>query len=626
MIDPTTIVGLFHARVAELGNREALLERDGDLWKSFSWNEWHRRSRAIAAALLERDVQPGENVAICSYSRREWVEADIGVLMVGARTVPVYHNLNAATVGYIIRDCKARVVFAEGPIQVGSLLDANGSGLPNTVEHVVHFSDRQTPAAKPGEPEPAEIRLADIAPKNGRARLTSLDDFIAEGERALPGRAGDLDRRMDAVAPGAVAKIVYTSGTTGDPKGALLTHGSFIAVVESVQEGIKLRPTDVTLLFLPLAHVYAQLTYHAALKVGFTIAFARSMLTAVDDAASVKPHFFTTVPRLFEKIHATALAQVDSAGGLKKRVFEWATDVGYRVSAVRQRGEALGLADQVRRQIADRLVYSKLKARLGGRIRYMISGGAPLPRHIIEFFHAADLLIIEGYGMTENASLSHYNRVDHLKFGTVGQVIPGLEVRIAEDGEILMRGPNVMLGYLDKPEATAEAIDADGWLHSGDVGFVDEEGFLTITDRKKEIIVTSGGKNVPPAPIEHALCQSKLVSQALVFGDRRKYLVALLVPDFEYAKIWARDHGISLPDGPAIIDSTELRAAVKAEVDAVNARLDPFSTVKGFALLPREFSIQDGEMTPSLKLKRKVVAERYREIIADLYPGEPVSC
>jgi long-chain acyl-CoA synthetase len=601
-----TIVGLFLERVTEAGDRPALLENRAGQWVSFGWKEWERRARAVAAALVEEGVRPGDHVVIFSYSRRQWVEADLGILMTGARTVTIYHNVRAETARHILAHCGATIVFAEGPHQVESMFPAPDALPPDRIRRVVCFDD--------------------VAPNAHRDLFTPYEEFLAGGERALAERPSMLDPRIEGLKPVDVAKIIYTSGTTGEPKGAMLTHRNFLSVTRSLDRIIDIHPTDVCLLFLPLAHVYAQLTYHAALQIGFTLAFSRSMLTAVEDAGAVKPHFFTSVPRLFEKVHAAAMSQVESTSGIRRAIFGWAQGVGTRASARKVMGQAPGALLGAQGWVADKLVFGKLKARLGGRIRFMVSGGAPLPRHVLEFFHAAGLPILEGYGMTENASISHANRSSRIRFGTVGLPIPGVETRIAEDGEILTRGEGTMHGYLNAPEATAEAIDVDGWLHTGDVGQIDAEGFLTITDRKKEIIVTSGGKNVAPAPIEALLGRSPFVSQALVHGDGRKFLSALLTLDSDYVRSWASDRGIDGRELEVLVADPRLRAAMEAEVEAVNRMLDPFQTIKAFAVLPRDFSIDAGEMTPSLKLRRRAIEKKHRELLDGLYPPDSGNC
>jgi len=625
MASRDTILGLFLERVREAPYRPALMEQARDRWVQHGWGDWHDRSRALAAALIAEGVGVGDPVAIYSYSRRQWVEADIAVQMAGAVTTTIYHNLRPESVRYILEDAKPALVFAEGPVQLRSLFGGEHPAVTEGVRKVVYVLERQAPPARPGEPPQEELGVEDVVPEDRRHLLVPYEEFLEGGRALLDEHGAELDGRIAAAGPERLAKIVYTSGTTGEPKGAMLLSGNLTSVVEHIGEDLRIGADDLCLLFLPLAHVYAQLTYHAALRCGFTLAFARSMLTAVDDAQAVRPDFFTSVPRLFEKIHAGVLAQVEQASPVKRGIFGWATGVGGRVSAFKQKGgRATGLLG-LQAKVADRLVFSKLKARLGGRLRFVVSGGAPIPKHLLEYFHAADIMIVEGYGMTENASLSNYNRPDSYRFGTVGRPVPGVEVTIAADGEILVRGPNVMAGYLNKPEDTAESIDENGWLHTGDIGSIDEDGFLSITDRKKDLIVTSGGKNVAPAPIEAALGRSRFVSQSVVFGDRRKFLVALLTVDQEYAEQWAADAGIAAR-GEELAGDGRLREAVAADVAAVNRNLESFSSVKDFTILPREFAMDRGEVTPSLKLRRRVIEQRYREAIDAMYPPESGKC
>jgi len=626
MPQPATILKLFATQVKRKPDEAALLERRGDRWFPFTWKEWRDRARALAAAMMDDGVVPSDHVGIFSYSRRQWVEADIAILMAGAQTVTMYQSLTKETADFILADSGCRVLFVEGPVQLRTLFGEDGRApISGQLRRIVHTLDRQRPAPKPGGPEPEEITVEQAVPEDRRGMLVPFEEYLERGRATLAARAPELDERIAAVGPDTLAKVVYTSGTTGQPKGAMLTHGNLTAVVETIEEDLALRKDELCLLFLPLAHVYAQLTYHAALQVGFPIGFARSMLTAVDDAQSLKPTFFTTVPRLYEKIHAGVLYQVEQAGGLKKKIFDWASDVGYRVSEVKQRGgEVTGLLS-VQAAMADRLVFSKLKARLGGRVRFMVSGGAPIQRSLLEFFHAAGLMIYEGYGMTENASLSNFNRPGGFRFGTVGQALGNTEVQIADDGEILVKGPGVMRGYLNQPEETAAAIDDAGWLHTGDVGQIDKDGYLTITDRKKDLLVTSGGKNVAPAPIEARLARIRFVSQAVVFGDGRKYLSALLTLDPEYTGAWARERGLSAT-GDALAHEEKVVAAVEAEVALVNRGLESYETVKRVALLPRDFSMDRGEVTPSLKLRRRIIERHYQDLIDSLYPPDSGRC
>ena len=621
-----TLLDYFLARVDEIPDKKAILERRDDRWIPYTWREWNERSRAIAASLMDDGVEPGQNVGIFSYSRRQWVESDIAILMTGARTVTIYQSLGKETVDYILEDSSATVLFLEGPIQFKALCGDDGKApISDKIRRIVYFTDTQTPMARPGKPPPTEITLDDVVPTGMLELLVPFEEYVRNGRKLLADNGEGLDKRIAAVTPDTVAKIVYTSGTTGQPKGAILTHGAMASVVATIDSDVGMLPDDICLLFLPLAHVYAQLTYHAALRTGFTTAFARSMLTAIDDAESIKPNFFTTVPRLYEKIHAGVLDKMEDAGGLKKKIFDWAVGVGSKVSEKKQHGEPVTGILKAKASIADRLVFSKIKARLGGRIRFMVSGGAPIQRKLIEFFHAADLLIVEGYGMTENSSLSHFNRPASYKFGTVGQAGKDIDVKIADDGEILVRGQGVMVGYLNKPEETAKALDSGGWLHTGDIGVIDDDGFLTITDRKKDLIVTSGGKNIAPAPIEARLVESRFVSQGVVFGDGRKFLVALLTLDSDYAQKWAQENNVAAR-GMALASDPKIKEAVSRDVDRINRQLESYETIKKFAIMPTEFSMDAGEVTPSLKLRKRVIERRNKELIESLYPSETGRC
>jgi long-chain acyl-CoA synthetase len=614
-----TLLQLFQQRLREHPAKTALLERRGDTWKPTTWKEWDARARSLAAALIDDGVAPGEHVAIFSYTRPEWVEADVAVMMAGACTVTIYHNVGRETVEHILKDSGATIVIAQGPLQIQSMFA--GGALPPSVRRIVYLEERGTPLARPGQPAPREVTLAEALPEAHGGLAVAYGAYLERGAQSLARHGVELERRIATLDPADIAKVVYTSGTTGEPKGAMLTHRSCAAVVDNVDRILGILPGDVTLLSLPLAHVYAQLSYHTALRIGFTTAFARSMLTTVEDAESVRPDFFCTVPRLFEKIHAGTMAQIDKGSFIKRAVFDWAMEIGVRRSRLLQARQGVPGFLKVQASIADKLVFRKLKARLGGRVRMIVSGGAACPRHLLEFFHAAGIQIIEGYGMTEGASLSNANRIDYYKFGTVGPAIDDTDVQVADDGEILVRGPGVMKGYLNRPDDTAEAIDAAGWLHTGDVGVIDEDGFLTITDRKKDIIITSGGKNIAPAPIEAKLVQSRFVSQALVFGDGRPFLVALVTVDREYAEGFAAQNGLAAR-GEALAADPTVRGAIDADIRGVNGTLDSFATVKRFAVLPNEFSIDKGEMTPSLKLRRKVISGRYRELLERLYEAE----
>jgi len=562
------LVALFLQQVRARGSATALRSKREGRWVPTSWTDWEARARGVARALVAAGVQKGDRVAIFGNTREEWVVADMGILMAGATTVPIYPSLVGDQAAYIVRDSGAKVLFAEDASFV------------------------------------ARIRDADAKLVDGLARTVLFDGFPAAD--VAKEAAARVDERIAAVRPGDLATLVYTSGTTGPPKGVMLTHANLVADAEGLGSVIPLTPADEQLLFLPLAHIFGKMLVVAAIRLGYTTAFAETMLKALDNAAEVRPTFMGAVPRVFEKVYAVANEKAASAGGMKQRLFTWATEVGRR----RQGGWA-GFW-------ADRLVLSKIRARFGGRIKFLISAGAPLAKELADWFDGAGIPVLEAYGLTETTGGTTINPPGRQRYGTVGPALPGVQVKIAADGEVLVRGPTVMKGYWGHDEATREVLDADGWFHTGDIGEVDGEGYVRITDRKKDIIVTAGGKNVAPQNIENLMKQSAWVSQAMVYGDKRPYLVALVTLNVETVSRFAREKGIAGEPG-ALVEHIEVRAEVQRAVDDVNSRLSSFETVKKFAILERDFTIEGGELTPTLKVKRKVVSDRYKKLLEDLY-------
>ncbi len=562
-----TLVGLFLAQTAARGDAAALRSKREGAWCPVSWREWERRARAVAARLVEAGVERGDRVAVFGSTREEWMVADLAVMMAGAVTVPVYPSLIGEQAAYILEDSGAKALLAEDASYVKRIADHD----PRVVERLArvwHFD-----AIPTDDPPPA----------------------LAKG----------VDERIAAVVADDLATIVYTSGTTGPPKGVMLTHANIVSQTRALDGVLSLTPEDEQLLFLPMAHIFGRVLVLMSYRKGYSTAIAESLLKALDNAAEVNPTFMGCVPRLYEKVYAVANEKAAAAGGTKEKIFRWATD-----PAQSGRGAITGW-------LADRLVLSKIRARFGTRLRFAISGGAPLAKELGEWFERAGLLVLEVYGLTETTGATNMNTIEGHRFGTVGPVVPGVEVRIAADGEILARGDTVMRGYWNKEADTREVIDADGWFHTGDIGEVDPDGALRITDRKKDIIVTAGGKNVAPQNIESLLKQSGWISQAMVYGDRRPYLVALLTLNADTTARFAKEK--SRPDASKLTDDAELLAEVQGAIDAVNGRLSSFETVKKFAILPGDFTVDGGELTPTLKVKRKVVIERHRAILDSLY-------
>ena len=453
-------------------------------------------------------------------------------------------------------------------------------------------------------------------PSDPVRNVLSWDDFLARADEVESQR---LETMAGAVARDDLAALVYTSGTTGDPKGVMLSHGNLLFTSDSVSGSLPIRSDLETLLFLPLAHVFARLIAYVCVCNAVPTAFAEGISQVGENLKEIRPHFIASVPRIFEKIYDKITSSAQEAGGVKEKLFNWAVSVGMEAGKYRQDGKPLPGMLAFKHKLAHKLVFGKIQAALGGRMQWAISGAAPLNKTIGEFFHACGFLILEGIGMTENTSFSNVNRFDHYKFGTVGPVGPGIEMKLADDGEILYRGDHVMQGYYRNQEATAETIDPDGWLYTGDIGEIDEEGFLKITDRKKDLIITAGGKNIAPQRVEQMLKLSKYINQIVAFGDRRKYLTALVTLEIENVKIWAEEFGLKYADPSELCTRPEVQALIESEVETLNRNLASFETVKKVRILPDEFTVTSGELTPSLKIKRKVVLTNYRALLDEMY-------
>jgi long-chain acyl-CoA synthetase len=554
-----------------------LHEQDG-AWQEVSWAEAGRRVDELAHGLLSLGLRRGDRLAILAQTRLEWALLDFALARIGVVVVPIYPTSSDRDCAYILEHSETVGIVVEDE-QQRARLERIRQEVPR-VKHLLSFPD--------------------------------LDDLAARGRMHAKERPSAVEEIEDAIGEDDLLMIVYTSGTTGPPKGCMMLHRNYAAVVEALDQIDDFhRAGERCLLFLPLAHTYAQLTLYAAAHAGYAIAFCPDMTRIPEAIAAVRPASMPSVPRVYEKVHAAVLAQFDAATGVKRKLVDWALRVGRESSRRLRAGESLPFGLAVQRRLADRLVYSKVKAKLGGNLRFGVSGAAPISVEILEFFHALDIRILEGYGLTESSSGCSVNRPHQFRFGTVGPVLPGLEARIDDDGEILIRGDNVFAGYYKDEEATRAALTEDGWLRTGDVGTLDEDGFLTITDRKKDIIVTAGGKNVAPQNIENELKISKYVSQALAVGDRRPYLVALVTLD----EAEAQKAGIS--GDPST--SPEARKLVQGVVDELNATRASYEQVKRFAILPRDLSADDGEITPTLKVRRSQVEANWAATIDELY-------
>ncbi|MBM3294926.1 MAG: long-chain fatty acid--CoA ligase [Candidatus Aminicenantes bacterium] len=571
---------------------DLMLAKAGGRYAAFSSREVYDRIKGISLGLRDLGCRPGDKLCLLSENRPEWVWTDLAHLGLGGITVPIYPTLVPEQIRYIIDDSDAKVVVCSSPE-----LWAKVAAVRKDLAKVSHF-----------------VMMASEAPEG----VLTLRDLEERGRRLEAGRPGLYEDGAAGVKPEDLASIIYTSGTTGLPKGVMLTHGNFLSNVKALDAVTDFHAGDTILSFLPLSHVLERMTTFAFLYKGCSIAYAESIETVAQNLLEVRPTIMICVPRLFEKMHAKIMENVRAGSPLKKKIFFWGIRVGTEASRRSLRGEPLGAGLRLRRGLARRLVHSKILAKTGGRVKFFVSGGAPLSKDIAEFFHAVGLVILEGYGLTETAPVVACNTFDRLKFGTVGRPVPGVEVMIAEDGEILARGPNVMKGYYKKEAETDEAL-AGGWFHTGDVGVLDEEGFLTITDRKKDLIVTAGGKNVAPQPIENMIKRSPYIAAAVVLGSRRKFVSAIIVPDFEKLAAYAREGNIPFDLPFELARRADIRDFLLGEIDRMTPNLAPYEKIKKIIVLDRDFDLESEELTPTLKIKRGKVEEKFKDLIDGVY-------
>ncbi|MGE0490149.1 MAG: long-chain fatty acid--CoA ligase [Vulcanimicrobiota bacterium] len=591
-----TLPGLMARAVAEHGDVPFLGWKEGKGYLYHTYRETLREAEQFAAALIELGVEPKDRVALMSSNRPEWVITDIGAMQAAAINVPLYPTLSEQAVEYILNDSAARVAVAA------------------TADHA-----RKILAAEADDLE-VLVCMEGIDGLGSDKRLFDWTGFLTFGAGLLETHRPEIERRIAAIEATDVCSLVYTSGTTGDPKGAMLMHGNFVSNCTAVLDHLGITPGEVQLSFLPLSHVFERVVYYTMMASGATICYAQSIETVRDDILEVRPHLMPAVPRLYEKIHAGVMARLAAGSSARQQVFTGAMEVGKKYFDARCQGKvprALKLAYAM----AFKLALKKIHQAMGGRMRHLISGGAPLRVDVGEFFLHAGFSLIEGYGLTETSPGITFNPPDRPKIGTVGKCLEHVEVKIADDGEILSRGPNTMLGYFNNLEATRAVIDDDGWFATGDVGELDSDGYLRITDRKKEILVMSNGKNVAPAPIEQALKSSPYIEQAVLIGDNRKFISALVVPSFASLESFIKDR--QLPAEPEqLVEHETLRGFLLEECQRVLREFSNYEQVKKIALLPRELTQETGELTPKLSVKRRVVAEKFADQIEGLYATE----
>src|SRR4051812_27775379 len=586
---------LFLDRVAKSSSLEAFRFPKGETWESVTWQQAGDRVNALAAGLLSLGVQPEQRVGIASSTRYEWILADLAVMCAGAATTTVYPSTNADDTAYILSDSECQVVFAEDDEQIAKLTEMKAK-LP-TVGKVVTMDGQS----------------------DGDWIIT-LDQLTDLGEKYLVEHPDAVTSTVAKIGPDQLATLIYTSGTTGRPKGVRLRHKSWVYEGAAIDVQDILHEDDLQFLWLPMAHSFGKVLLSAQLACGFATAIDGRVDKIVDNLGVVKPTFMGAAPRIFEKAHGRIITMQQTEGGLKEKIFNQAFKVGLDVDKRKRAGESVPFLLGVQHGLFDRLVFSKVRERFGGRVRFFISGAAALNQEIAEWFNAAGILILEGYGMTENAAGATVNHPEDFKMGTVGPALPGSEVRLGEGDEVLLRGPHIMEGYHNLPEETARALDADGWLRTGDKGSLDADGFLTITGRIKDLFKTSGGKYIAPSAIESkfkALCP--YASQFVVFGDERNFCVALITLDPDAMARWADENGMAGTSYAEVVGSDQVRQMVGEYVDQLNQKLNRWETIKKWQLLDHDLSVESGELTPSMKVKRNVVEQNYEDRINALY-------
>lgn len=573
----------------------ALKIKKGDSYQAYTYQEMGNEIELLTNGLAKLGLREGDKIAILSNNRPEWAISDFAIFSLKGITVPIYQTLPPNQIEYILMDSEARAIFVEDQEQFDKIEQID-TALPN-LEFIFTFE----------------------MVSSGIRKINCYDELLSHGKSFRAENPDFFRQSVDSIDPESICSMVYTSGTTGDPKGVMLHHRGFVYDIVYSEARLNLQSTDTFLSFLPLSHLYERLAGHwCPMYVGATIHYAQSVNTVIDDLKDARPNVIVSVPRVFEKIAAKVQEQIEQSSKFKQSIFYWAQKVGKRYHADKI-DNRLNWWTKIRYRIANRLVFRKIKAIMGGNMRYPIAGGAPLSVETLKFFEALDMQIIEGYGMTEAHLIITLTPFGKSHYGSCGQPIEGVEIKINADGEVLVRGPIVMAGYYKRPDLTAETIDADGWLHTGDIGYLDAENYLYLTDRKKNIIVTSGGKNVAAAPIENILKKSKYIEDICLVGNYRKFISALIVPNFEALHLWAEAQELNVKTDEDLVRLPEVIDFFQQTIEQMQSHLARFEKIKKFILLPRSLSIEKGELTPSLKIKRSVIEQQYKDEINALY-------
>ena len=592
-----TIAEMFLNTVSNHGNKELFYYKKGNDWSSINGKTILYTVTDLSNAILGQSLSKGDRVGIISNNSPKWAMADYGIICSGCVTVSIYPTLTPEQTEYIINDSELKILFLENEDQLEKINEiwAKCPSLSLAVMMNESF-DQET------------------------EKIVKYSSFLDMGMDFSKKNKNSFDNACKSIKEDDLLTLIYTSGTTGTPKGVMLTHKNLVSNIKATIEMQQFNNNEIFLSFLPLSHVFERMTGHfSGFSIGARTYYAESIEKVADNMVEAKPTVVISVPRLYEKIHAKIINGLKSAPSIKKKLFFWALNIGKKVSLLIRSGQKVPFLLKIKHGIANKLIYSKVRDRFGGNLKYFVSGGAPLSEKLAEFFHSLGILIVEGYGLTETSPVLTCNSASAFKFGTVGKPLNNVTIKIANDGEIIAKAPSVMVGYYRKEDKTKEAIDSDGWFHTGDIGEIDEQGFLKITDRKKSLIVTSGGKNIAPAPIENAICNSIYVEQAVVIGDKRNFVSALIVPNFDAIKVFLTENSISCSSSEAIIDHEKVLKLFDSEIKNSMAGFAKFETVKKYKLLPNLWTIEKGEITPSLKVVRKVVESNYQSVIDSMY-------
>jgi long-chain acyl-CoA synthetase len=597
--DFQTIPEIYQMLIEKYGGKNShpvFRQKTEEGYQPISYDTLQLKTESFSLGLAALGIKAGDNVGIISENRPEWIYTDLAILSLGAVDVPLYPTITADSIRYTMCESESKAIVVSTSLQLNKLLKVR-----QKCKHLKYI-----------------IVLNESAKIEGEKHLYTFKEVQDMGIEFGKKNPGYLKREISKIKPDDLATIIYTSGTTGEPKGVMLTHNNILSNVKDCSTILDLSPNDRFVSFLPLCHIFERTTgYYTAFACGSTITHIPNIEGVAQALIDEKPTVVTTVPRLFERIYSKILRNIEKESAAKQKLFFWAINIGREFHEKRRNGK-IPFTLKTQHKLAQKLVHKKLQNRFGGHLRYFVSGGAPLSRELGEFFEAVGIVILEGYGLTESSPVIAVNRENDYKFGTVGKVFPSVEVKIAHDGEILARGPNIMQGYYKKKKETAETIK-DGWLHTGDMGVFDQDGFLMITDRKKHLFKTSTGKYVAPAPIENTFLSSKYIDQFVLIGDSRTYLSALIVPDFETLREYADSHKLQYKDESELARSNEIYKLIEAEIHKLQKGLNNFEKIRKFSILDQAFSLESGEMTPSLKIKRKVVEERYKHLIDGMY-------